>query len=585
MSFEPTAIAGAVLVELERHVDERGFFARSWCADEFAAAGLPQRDGRSAASRGTSSGTPCAACTGRPRPTARASWCAARGARSTTSSSTSGPSRRPTCEHVAVELDEENRRALFVPAGLAHGFLTLVDGTEVFYQMDTVARSGRGRGARWDDPAFAIEWPAPPAVISDRDRTYPDFVPERQPWGARHGRERAGANGRPAGARCGHVRAHGATSSRSAAASPVPGCATRSTGSARSCRSSSPRCRPGRQAFDWTVPKEWNVRDAWVADARGRRVIDFQQSNLHVVNYSAPVRRRLTLDELRPHLHTLPEHPTLGAVPHVLLRRELGLLPQPGRSSTACRTASTRRSSTPRSSDGSLTYGECVLPGASTDEILISSHVCHPSLANDNLSGVVVAAYLAQVAGPGRPAVHVPLPVRARARSARSSGCRRNEDLLERIRAGLVLACVGDAGPGRLQAQPAGRHARSTGPPRTSSRTAAAGDEVIDFSPYGNDERQFCSPGFDLPVGAITRSGHDRSVRHHTSADDLASIDPDRAGRHARHLPGDPRRARGRRHARQPATPRASRSSAGAASTDPSAVGPSRRRSSRRCSG
>ena len=102
----------------------------------------------------------------------------------------------------------------------------------------------------------------------------------------------------------------------------------------------------GTTAFDWTVPKEWNVRDAWVADSTGRRVIDFQQSNLHVVNYSGPVRRRLTLDELRPHLHTLPDHPSWVPYRTSLLRRQLGLLPQPGRSSTSCRRASTRRSST-----------------------------------------------------------------------------------------------------------------------------------------------------------------------------------------------------------------------------------------------
>ena len=152
----------------------------------------------------------------------------------------------------------------------------------------------------------------------------------------------------------------------------------------------------GTQAFDWTVPNEWNIRDAWVADARGERVIDFRASNLHVVNYSQPVRRRLSLDELRPHLHTLPDHPTW--VPYrtsyyaetwgfCLSQDALDRLPDGEYEAVIDSTLEA----------GSLTYGECVLPGTSAEEILVSSHVCHPSLANDNLSGVVVATYLAGV--------------------------------------------------------------------------------------------------------------------------------------------------------------------------------------------
>ena len=279
----------------------------------------------------------------------------------------------------------------------------------------------------------------------------------------------------------------------------------------------------GTQAFDWTVPKEWNIRDAWVANGRGEKVIDFRTSNLHVVNYSQPVRRRLSLDELRPHLHTLPDHPTW--VPYrtsyyvetwgfCLGQDALDRLPDGEYEAVIDATLE----------DGSLTYGECVLPGTSAEEILVSSHVCHPSLANDNLSGVVVATYLARVLAqterrytyrflfaPGTIGAIVWLS--------------RNEDVLDRIRAGLVLACVGDDGPvvykrsrrGDTEVDRAAAHVL---------RGRGRGDEVIDFSPYGNDERQFCSPGFDLPVGAITRSGHDRSERHHTSADDLASIDP-----------------------------------------------------------
>jgi aminopeptidase-like protein len=280
----------------------------------------------------------------------------------------------------------------------------------------------------------------------------------------------------------------------------------------------------GTPAFDWTVPREWNIRDAWVADEHGHRVIDFRRSNLHVLNYSVPIRTRLSLEELRPHLHTMPDHPSW--VPYrtsyyadnwgfCLSDEDLRRLPDGQYEAVIDSTLE----------DGSLTYGECVLPGASPDEVLISSHACHPSLANDNLSAVVVAAGLASLLAtvehrftyrflfaPGTIGAIVWLS--------------RNEAVLDRIRAGLVLACVGDDGPVVYKRSRRGNAMID----RAAAHVLLARgrqDEVVEFSPYGNDERQFCSPGFDLPVGAITRSGHDRNERHHTSADDLVSISPD----------------------------------------------------------
>jgi aminopeptidase-like protein len=280
----------------------------------------------------------------------------------------------------------------------------------------------------------------------------------------------------------------------------------------------------GTQAFDWTVPREWNISDAWVADADGERVIDFQRSNLHVVNYSVPVRRTLTLDELRPHLHSLPEHPTWIPYRTSYYAEDWGF----------CLSDEALKGLSPgqyeavidaRLEDGSLSYGECVLPGSSSDEILISSHVCHPSLANDNLSGVAVATFLAQLLtsadhrltyrflfAPGTIGAIIWLA--------------RNEGRLDKIRGGLVLACVGDPGPLIYKRSRREDSEIDVAAAHVLHGRPRAGGPV-DFSPYGNDERQFCSPGFDLPVGAITRSGHDRSERHHTSADDLASISAD----------------------------------------------------------
>jgi aminopeptidase-like protein len=278
----------------------------------------------------------------------------------------------------------------------------------------------------------------------------------------------------------------------------------------------------GTRVFDWTVPKEWSIRDAWIADHRGRRVVDFRLSNLHVVSYSRPVRARLSLEALRPHLHTLPDHPSW--IPYrtsyyaddwgfCLSQDALDRL-EPGEYEVVIDSAL---------EDGSLTYGECVLPGAVPDEVLVSSHACHPSLANDNLSAVVVAAFLARELSqrPGRRMtyrfVFAPGTIGAIAWLAR------NEARVDRIRAGLVLACLGDRGAVVYKRSRRGQ----TWIDRAAAqvlRTRGEPDQVVAFSPYGNDERQYCSPGFDLPVGALTRSGHGRFEEHHTSADDLEFV-------------------------------------------------------------
>jgi dTDP-4-dehydrorhamnose 3,5-epimerase len=175
MIFEPTRIAGLVVVDLERHVDERGFFARTWCAEECAAAGLPDRLAQ------------CSVSWNRSRHTLRGlHWQAAPYPEAKLVRCTLGrildvvidlrSESRTYLDHFAVELSSGNGRAVFVPSGLAHGFLTLADETEVLYQMDASYVAEAARGVRWDDPAFAIDWPAAPAVISDRDRTYPDFI-------------------------------------------------------------------------------------------------------------------------------------------------------------------------------------------------------------------------------------------------------------------------------------------------------------------------------------------------------------------------------------------------------------------------
>jgi len=278
----------------------------------------------------------------------------------------------------------------------------------------------------------------------------------------------------------------------------------------------------GAEAFDWTVPREWNVRDAYVKNSQGERVVDFRRSNLHVVNYSVPVRRRMSLAELRPHLFTLPDK--ADWIPYrtsyyaeswgfCLSQRQLDSLPDG--EYEVCIDSSL--------APGSLTYGECYLPGELTDEILISCHVCHPSLANDNLSGVAIAAYLGQ----------------ALSRISRRHSFRllfipgtigsitwlsRNEPMIPRIRHGLVLACLGDGGRFTYKKS---RRGDAVIDRAAQHVLRQLGDhEVQEFSPYGYDERQFCSPGFNLPVGRLSRTPHGRFAEYHTSADDLDFVHP-----------------------------------------------------------
>jgi len=279
----------------------------------------------------------------------------------------------------------------------------------------------------------------------------------------------------------------------------------------------------GTQVLDWTVPKEWNIRDAWVADAKGERVIDFRRHNLHVLNYSVPVRRHMSLDELRPHLHSLREHPDwipyrtsyyAEAWGFCLAHRVLEGLPEG--EYEVCIDSTLE--------PGSLTYGELFLPGSTEDEILFSCHSCHPSLANDNLSGTAVAAWLARhlAALPRRHGMRflfIPGTIGS------ITWLARNEATVGRIRHGLVLSCQGDAGRSTYK--------RSRRGDALVDRAAAhvlrhGGDhEVLDFIPYGYDERQYCSPGFDLPVGCLTRTPNGRFPEYHTSADDLAFVRPD----------------------------------------------------------
>jgi aminopeptidase-like protein len=279
----------------------------------------------------------------------------------------------------------------------------------------------------------------------------------------------------------------------------------------------------GTEVFDWTVPDEWNIRDAWIKDPQGRRIVDFRSSNLHVLNYSVPIRACLTREELRPHLETLPDHPDWIPYRTSYYSRKWGFclsyntLASIGEGPfEVCIDSSLE--------PGSLTYGECLLPGASTDEVLVSSHICHPSLANDNLSGVAIAVALAQQL------MHEPRRLTYRFLFAPGTigaitWLALNREASARVRAGLVLTCVGDSGAFHYKKSRRGNALIDRAAAHVLKHSSIS-NEILEFEPYGYDERQYCSPGFNLPVGCLMRSVHGTFPEYHSSADNLDFVTP-----------------------------------------------------------
>jgi aminopeptidase-like protein len=278
----------------------------------------------------------------------------------------------------------------------------------------------------------------------------------------------------------------------------------------------------GTAVFDWAVPKEWNITDAWVKNAAGERVIDFRRSNLHVLNYSVPIRRTVSLAELRQHLYSLPEHPEWIPYRSSYYEENWGFCIEHERLAQLTE-ASYEVCIDSRLEHGSLTYGECAIAGACSDEFLFSCHACHPSLCNDNLSGVALVTYLAKLLRPldlrySYRFVFVPGTIGSITWLSRNAGHTAS------IGYGLVVACVGDGGRFHYK-----RSRRGAEIDRVVEHVLhhCGEDHVIhDFSPYGYDERQYCSPGFNLPVGSLTRTPHGRFPEYHTSADDLDFVAP-----------------------------------------------------------
>lgn len=279
----------------------------------------------------------------------------------------------------------------------------------------------------------------------------------------------------------------------------------------------------GTSVFDWIIPKEWNIREAYVEDEQGVKIIDFKDNNLHVMGYSTPIDTKMSLEELQEHIYSLPEQPDL--IPYVTsyYKERFGF----------CITEKQRRALKPgyyhiyidsELKNGSLTYGEIILPGESKEEVLLSTYVCHPSMANNELSGPCIAIYLANWLSSIKHRrytyriVFVPETIGSITYLSINL-----EQMKRNIVAGFVLTCLGDEGKFSYLES---RYGNTLADKVAINILTFSEPEFLKYSylTRGSDERQYCSSGIDLPVCSIMRSKYGEYPEYHTSGDDLDLI-------------------------------------------------------------
>ncbi len=276
----------------------------------------------------------------------------------------------------------------------------------------------------------------------------------------------------------------------------------------------------GTKVLDWEIPDEWNIRDAWIKDSSGEKIVDFKKLNLHVVNYSVPVDKTLELKELKEHLHTIPDSPYWIPYRTSYYNPQWGFC-MPHHQFINLEEGEYQVKIDSEVKPGSLTYGELLIPGNTKEEVLFSCHICHPSLCNDNLSGIVLAAELAGILNKldlhySYRFLFIPATIGSIAWLSK------NDEILQNIKYGMVLTLLGDSTPFQYKKTRQGNAEidRIMEYLLINNR----GSKILEFSPYGYDERQFCSPGFNLPVGRLTRTPFEEFPEYHTSADNLNFI-------------------------------------------------------------
>lgn len=280
----------------------------------------------------------------------------------------------------------------------------------------------------------------------------------------------------------------------------------------------------GTRCFDWTVPPEWNVKDAWVKDSTGKKVIDFKKNNLHLLGYSEKFSGRMKLGELKEHLYSLPSQPDVIPYLTSYYKRRWGYCVSDRQLKKMKNGTYDVMIDSELNENGSMTIGEAYLPGSTKKEILLSTYICHPSMANNELSGPLVTAFLCKKLTEKKNRKYnyriLFLPETIGAIYYLS---KHGDKLKERLAAGFVVTCIGDKGKFTYKKSRRGNTLADSATLHVLKQNEKKYN-VEDFFPTGSDERQYCSPGFDLPVGSLMRSRYGMYKEYHTSADNKSFI-------------------------------------------------------------
>ena len=279
----------------------------------------------------------------------------------------------------------------------------------------------------------------------------------------------------------------------------------------------------GTKMFDWKIPKEWNVNNAYIKKPNGEKIADFQKSNLHLVSYSIPIKKKIPFDELKKHIHTLPKKPDL--IPyHTSYYDENWGFCMSHNEFEKLNDEEYDVFIDSRLEEGTLTYGEFLIKGRSEEEIIITCYICHPSLCNDNLSGVSLVTFLAKKIQKLQNFysirfLFVPETIGA------ITWIASNEKKISQIKCGLVVTCVGTPSKFTYKKTKKGNSFLDNTVIDVLEKSNVA-FQIVDFFPYGSDERQFCSPGIDLNVGSIYRSDNKylEYPEYHSSGDNFSII-------------------------------------------------------------
>ena len=281
--------------------------------------------------------------------------------------------------------------------------------------------------------------------------------------------------------------------------------------------------KSGTKVFDWTIPKEWKINDAYIITPKGKKICSFKKNNLHLVGYSIPVHEKISLSELQKYLHSLPDQPS--AIPYVTsyYKKRWGF----------CITQKQRDQLKKGQYEvfidselinGSLTYGELIIKGKLKKEVFLSTYICHPSMANNELSGPSVATYIAKwlLDKSNRRftyrIIFVPETIGSIAYLSKNK-----RKLISRVIAGFNISCVGDdrdysylpSRNGETLSDLAAKHVL---------KNITTSFKSYKWTDRGSDERQYCSPGIDLPIASIMRTKYGEYPEYHTSLDNLKTV-------------------------------------------------------------